>query len=1040
MEKKSYQINNFGRKTVFASFLPGVCGIKGTSLWCYYVNRGQAVACFGVADKDHSIMEFSPAHQAYQNVKRTGFRTFVKKNGSFLEPFSDENKETSMFIYKNGLELEEKDAEENLLTKVRYFTLPEEKIGSLVRKLVIKNTGSETVKLEVLDGMPACIPYGIDLESLKLMGQLMKAWMQVEEVETRVPFFKVRASTADSAAVTMIDGGNFSLGFGPDGVKLAPIVNPDLVFGYDVSLGSPVAFQNESLSAILEKKQIVNNIFPCSFYGMEKELAPGKELVLYEMIGQAENRDILNTFLEKELTGDYLEAKWERAHEITEEFCDEIGTVTANADFDEYCRYTYMDNVLRGGYPIRLGNDKTFYVYSRKHGDLEREYNYFKLLPEYYTQGNGNFRDVNQNRRCDVFFHPEIGTENIVRFYSFCQLDGYNPLGVDKVTYYLDESDAEAVAGSCEELAAFLQKPFTPGEVYRKMDALGMPDAVQDGLFEIIIDKAKGVVNGSFLEGYWSDHWTYNLDLIENYLDVFPEQEKALLYETPCTCFVSQVNINPRKKRYEVTENGLRQYHALDEASLRETEEKLLYTQNGKGEIFTQTLMEKLILINTLKFCALDAWGMGVEMEGGKPGWYDALNGLPGLFGSSMAETYELERNLVFTKEILQKYSDDVMILKELSDLMEKVLEIVEQEKQPLFAGGEVLSFWNRINDEKEAYRAKTFAGIEGDKKAWGQEVLLDYTEKLLAVVKEGIKKAAELCKDTQSAEDGTVIVPTYFAFKVHEYEVEEDGIRPKHFEPVLVPAFLEGPVRYLKTDCSMTDKEKLYQAVKGSDLYDRPLNMYKVNASLNDASYELGRARVFTPGWLENESIWLHMEYKYLLELLKSGMFKEFTEDFEKAAIPFLDPEKYGRSIYENSSFLVSSNNPNPDYHGRGFVARLSGSTVEFIQMWKIMMFGKNPFLLENGSLTLQLAPVIPAYLLDEKKQIEAVFMGKTKVCYKLEDADNWYPGDYSQKEAVISWKDGSETKTVKIAGAHAEAVRDGKAEKITVYLNRTV
>ncbi|MBM7686819.1 MAG: hypothetical protein PWP07_1314 [Epulopiscium sp.] len=36
-----------------------------------------------------------------------------------------------------------------------------------------------------------------------------------------------------------------------------------------------------------------------------------------------------------------------------------------------------MDNVFRGGFPIQLEQDKMFYIYSRKYGDLEREYNYF---------------------------------------------------------------------------------------------------------------------------------------------------------------------------------------------------------------------------------------------------------------------------------------------------------------------------------------------------------------------------------------------------------------------------------------------------------------------------------------------------------------------------------------------------------------------------------------------------------------------------------------------------------------------------------------
>lgn len=63
------------------------------------------------------------------------------------------------------------------------------------------------------------------------------------------------------------------------------------------------------------------------------------------------------------------------------------------------------------------------------------------------------------------------------------------------------------------------------------------------------------------------------------------------------------------------------------------------------------------------------------------------------------------------------------------------------------------------------------------------------------------------------------------------------------------MPYFLEGPVRYLKLPVEQGEKRALYEAVKESDLYDGELSMYKVNASLADSSFELGRARAFTPG-----------------------------------------------------------------------------------------------------------------------------------------------------------------------------------------------
>ena len=47
---------------------------------------------------------------------------------------------------------------------------------------------------------------------------------------------------------------------------------------------------------------------------------------------------------------------------------------------------------------------------------------------------------------------------------------------------------------------------------------------------------------------------------------------------------------------------------------------------------------------------------MGIEMEAGRPGWYDALNGLPALFGSGMAETYELLRWLTFLRGAIRDH------------------------------------------------------------------------------------------------------------------------------------------------------------------------------------------------------------------------------------------------------------------------------------------------------------------------------------------------------------------------------------------------
>ena len=147
MAEKKFLIENYGKKSTFASFLPGISGEKGIPIWCYYVNRGQCVVSFGVDNKDHSIMEFYPAHQAYQNVKTTGFRTFVKKDGKVTELFADENRTHRMEIARNGLKIEEENDVLGVNAKVDYFTLPGEKIGALVRRVELTNTTGEYANL-----------------------------------------------------------------------------------------------------------------------------------------------------------------------------------------------------------------------------------------------------------------------------------------------------------------------------------------------------------------------------------------------------------------------------------------------------------------------------------------------------------------------------------------------------------------------------------------------------------------------------------------------------------------------------------------------------------------------------------------------------------------------------------------------------------------------------------------------------------------------------------------------------------------------------
>lgn len=962
-ERQRYVIPNYQQKPPFSSFLPGIAGEMGIPAWCYYNNRGQAVCSFGARDKDHAVMEFSPAHIAYRDVSRTGFRTFCKVNGDLQELFQEN---CDMHIGMSELEI---TCRSHMLdASALYFGIPGERTAALARVLVLKNTSPEEIHLELLDGLPAIVPYGLNQDFLKNMTQLAKAWMQTEDHDLGRAYFRVRASLEDGAIVREVKGGNFCLAWDQNENLLKPIVQTTLIFSEDCSLSLPVGFRDTPLAQIQEKQQVTNNQFPCCFLPLITTLAPGERIFLRSIFGQAESKDLVRKICDQIQSNTWFDEKRKEASRLAETLVSPIHCKTANPVFDAYAKQSYLDNLLRGGAAMffRDGKSKVpFHIYSRKHGDPEREYNYFSLGQEYFAQGNGNYRDVNQNRRCDVLFAPEIQRKNIHTFFDLIQTDGYNPLVLTPSTYTLSPDLQATFCAECPDVHELLQSSFTPGQIAMAAEDAGMDLDEAYRFTSRILCHASSEPNADFGEGYWCDHWTYNLDLIETYLSVYPEKKMELLFEDASyRWYETRVMVNPRHKRYCMTENGLRQYYALDE-HCKTVKNKWMHTADGTEA--RSTLIEKLLLLCTIKTTTLDARGMGIEMEGGRPGWYDALNGLPGLLGSSLAESCELARLLDFTADALENRQGTLGMYAEILLFITHADDILKLESDPF-------KRWDLLNRLKEEYRTDTRNGYSGTRKEASCADLAAVLRHMEQIVLEGVRKAEDFCPG---------VTPTYFTYEASQIHQTEEGIMPTALIPTPLPLFLEGPVRCLKLPGNRDQKRQLIQNVRNSGLYDQKLRMYKVNESLSGVSYEAGRALAFTPGWLENESIWLHMEYKYLLELLKNGFYKDFSQAFQDAAIPFLDPEKYGRSPLENVSFLASSANPDSKIHGRGFVARLSGSTAEFIHIWQLMFFGAHPFCFRNGELHLHFCPYIPSYLIPENGILEATFLGHIAVTF---------------------------------------------------------
>mmetsp|Transcript_5537 Transcript_5537/g.12369 ORF Transcript_5537/g.12369 Transcript_5537/m.12369 type:complete len:1160 (+) Transcript_5537:156-3635(+) len=1048
-----YVMKNFDVAKPMSDFLNGLGGVWGVPMWAFFINRGQAIASFGTQNKDGSIMKFNTAEKAYQQAPFTGFRTFVKGHravGKHVaktfqhQPFFPRTSygasglQRNLMIGENEMEIEEVAQDLGLQTNVLYFTVPNEDYPSLVRRVTFTNLDpTEPLQLEVLDGLAKLEPAGLSNAGLDAMGRTLEAYMKVYNVgaagggRVKEPFFHASQSTADTAQVQLIKDGQFVVSFqedveDEDGLlpALGIIVDPSVVFDTDTTMLSPQAFFADNAPGVhdlLEQEQGTSSRTPCAFAGTQVIIPGGKSVTITSIYGHADNLEqFVGTISPQVRKPGYVDTKRKEAADLVSEITAKVVTKTNSRVFDDYIKQDYLDNVLRGGLPMPLGDSedpKIFHTFSRIHGDIERDYNNFQIDTTYYSQGPGNFRDVSQNRRLDVQLNPTVGDFNVRMFSSFVQYDGYNPLTVASTLFTIPAESlgslvaslgvvtSAGVTGTVEAVMTSLSKPFRPGQFFLEMKTAG----VKFGLLrEQILQKITAVAEQSFAaqfnqNGFWTDHWTYTLDLFTDYLTVFPDKLEHLFYDaSPVPFFMSPAYVLPRTARYTLVDDPknpgkktVRVYKPLNVITDEDFDPKLaaemlgvwagvadqygagaLWMRDSKANTFKVPVGTKMLMLGVLKMSSMDPYGMGVEMEGGKPGWNDAMNGLPGIMGSGMPETYEMLKILQFCSDTVKAVRRDVSVPVEFGTFLESMgaaLEVFGASAKDTKAE---FAYWDASNVAREAYRASVRATFDGEMSSIPTSDLLQLLAAMESKVAHGIAKAL-LTNDGYS--------PTYFSYECTEYVHDEKSgdLTALAFKQHYLPLFLEGPTRHMKV-VDMEERRDIYKRTRDSDLYDSALQMYTLSASLKSIGPDVGRMVAFSPGWLENESVWLHMSYKFYLELLRGGLYEEFFAEIATGMCAFMDPQVYGRSPLEACSFIVSSAFPDKKLHGQGFMARLSGSTAEFLTMWGLMFAGPAPFSLDRkGALQLAFSPALPGWLFPQDGQVSFAFLGSVTVTY---------------------------------------------------------
>lgn len=403
-----------------------------------------------------------------------------------------------------------------------------------------------------------------------------------------------------------------------------------------------------------------------------------------------------------------------------------------------------------------------------------------------------------------------MGGFDVKQFLSFIQADGYEPLTVEAIVFlFANEDDAREVAAqvttdanSAKILGDILSGgPFRPGQIFSLCDQLKVNrTADNDAFIQPILARAEDRAMAQYGTGYWADHWDYYIDLIEAYLGVFPDGEESLMYDTSLRYFFSTATVRPRSEKYvlDFTFDGTSKHviqldstyfdmgKSQEQETFRDSNTGLIgieasWQRDHDGKPFMSTPIAKLFLLASIKFAMRDAWGMGVEYEGGRPGWLDSMNGLPGMVGSGMPETYELYLLMKYVKKVVDKYDRDVVVPSELAVMVSAIQDALDTlhaakfedpEELPYDVPQPLFEYWDAVATAREEYRSKVEYYFSGETTVYTGKEVSRICKRWLAEIEKGMDRAMKFGTKGYGDDGTSGIPPSFFSYDVTEWEL----------------------------------------------------------------------------------------------------------------------------------------------------------------------------------------------------------------------------------------------------------------------------
>lgn len=665
--------------------------VSDSNHWMFISSNGGLTA--GRKTAEFALFPYYTDDKITEAADITGSKSIfrVYKNGQIhvWEPFSKRNDgvyKTTQNVYKNefGNKILFEEVNHDLELAFTYQWNSTNTFG-FVKRSTLVNTGSNQVKVNLLDGIQNILPYGVGSDLQNASSNLVDAYKRSElEKSTGLGIFALSAIIVDKAEPSEALKANIAWSLG--------LENPTLLLS---SLQLKNFRNNESVQQETDIKGEKGAYFITSEIVLESNKSKEWLIIadvnknhaaIAKIIHKIKNETALYQLINKKIelgttrlvalnaASDGLQLSADKLID-TRHFSNTLFNIMRGGIFDDNYKLEkwdfqkYLDdanknvaNTIKNTVEklpeiITLStlkelayasNDENFrrlcleYMplkFSRRHGDPSRPWNKFSINTKSETDGSkildyeGNWRDIFQNWEALALSYPQFIESMIHKFLNATTFEGYNPYRVTK-----DGFDWETIEP--DDPWSYIGY-WGDHQIIYLLKFLELIESHQPGTLETFFSK---------------DLFVYaNVPYkIKEYKDLLKDPKDTIEFD-------EVLDTKIRKQREELGADGAL---LLDES----------------GTIVKVNFIEK-ILVTTLAKLSNFIPEAGIWMSTQRPEWNDANNALVGN-GVSMVTLYYLRRFLKFFEHLFSETNtNSVALSSELAKFFHKVLKTFETHK-----------------------------------------------------------------------------------------------------------------------------------------------------------------------------------------------------------------------------------------------------------------------------------------------------------------------------------------------------------------------